>query len=238
MWSKIAHFIIKYRLILIVVLGVITAFMGFVGRKVETTFKFAELVPKSHQDFKDFKNFKSTFGEDANAFAIGFAGKEFYELENFKIYHKLLHDISAIEGIDTVVGLSNVPQLSVLKKKKRYELKPIFKDFPETQEQLDFYISEVKKLKVYENQLYDVKTGDNLMLVSLEEAYLNSKHRQTIIFEIERLTTVACESMSGDVEAHFAGIPYVRAALAGKVQKELKLFLYHHYLKQQKIKDF
>ena len=231
MWTRIAHFIIKYRLALIIVLGVITAFMGYVGRKIEPTFKFSELVPKSDQDFKDFQTFKRTFGEDANAFAIGFSGENFYKLENFKRYNQLIEEISAIEGLDTVVGLSNLPQLKVNKRKKKFELEPVFSEFPKTQEELDERITHIKKLKVYENQIYDTKSGDNLLLISINNDYINSIKRQDIIFKVEKLTRAACNEMTdtlsgtGAVEPHFAGIPYVRSVLSGKVKEELTLFL-------------
>lgn len=225
MWTKIARFIIRFRLLLIIVIGVITAFMGYVGRTVEPTFKFAELVPKTDQDFKDFQTFKTTFGEDANAFAIGFEGDDIYKLDNFKIYHSLFVDISKIEGVDTVVGLMNIPELTVDKKRKRFNLEPIFNGTPETQEELDTRIKKIRQLKVYENQIYDVKTGDNILFITIEGSYLNSIKRQSIVAEIEALTSKACHSMNGTVAPHYAGIPYVRTALAGKVQKELKLFL-------------
>ena len=61
MWTKIAHFIIKNRLFLMIFLGIITIFMGYQARKSEMSFQFAELIPQTHQEMKYFKQFKNTF---------------------------------------------------------------------------------------------------------------------------------------------------------------------------------
>ena len=159
MWTKIAHFIIKYRIALIIILAAITGFMGYTGRTIEPTFKFASLVAKTDPDQIKFTNFKKTFGEDANSFAIGFDGKGIYELNNFSIYNELVHKISGIEGLDTVIGLPNIPRLVVNKRKKKFTLEPIFSPFPSTQIELNKKIDYVRKLKIYENQLFEEKTG-------------------------------------------------------------------------------
>ena len=70
MWTKLVHFIIKNRFVLILVIAAFTVFMGFQATKVQMAFKFAELVPRSHKSMKEFLKFKEDFGEDANLMAI------------------------------------------------------------------------------------------------------------------------------------------------------------------------
>lgn len=226
MWSILARFIIRYRIPLLSVLIVITGFMAYIGKDVVPTFKFAELVPKEDPDQKAFDAFKLTFGQDANAFAIGFEGESIKKLEDFKIYAQLIEDISKVEGLDTVIGLSNLPRLVVNKEQKRYSTEPIFKRIPETQAELDSIINYIKTLKIYENQIFDKRTNASLVMVAINNDYVNSNVRQDIVKDIELLCKEACARMSHQKEAHFAGIPYVRTILTGKVQAELKLFLY------------
>lgn len=225
MWSKIAHFIIKYRIALIVFLAVITGFMAYFGRNVKPTFKFVSLVSKQDTAQLDFDRFKETFGDDASSFVIGFEGKEIYQLENFKKYYKLVQDISKTQGLDTVVGLPNLPRLVANKKAKKFSLEPIFLSEPTTQEGLDKKLDYIRSLKVYENQIIEQKTGATILLVSINSDYVNSKARIKIVKSIEKLTLEACESMTG-VVPHFAGLPYVRTSVSTKVQKELTFFLF------------
>ena len=42
MWNKIADFVIKYRLGLIILIGLITVFMGYYASKVEMSYDFAQ----------------------------------------------------------------------------------------------------------------------------------------------------------------------------------------------------
>lgn len=226
MWTKIASFIIRYRVALIIILGGITGVMGYIGRTVEPTFKFAELVPKNDPDQKAFEAFKNTFGEDANAFAVGFEGDGLYKLDNFIIYSDLIKEVSKIEGLDTVLGMPNLPKLVVDKSSKRYRSEAVFSSMPTSQRDLDSILDYIRTLKLYENQIFDPRSGSSLMLISINNAYVNSDKRQDIVKEIEILTNKACAKMSPDVKPHFAGIPYVRTILTGKVQQELKLFLY------------
>lgn len=225
MWTKIAHFIIKFRIALIITLGVITGFMGYVGRTIEPTFKFSSLVAKTDPDQIRFTNFKNTFGEDANSFAIGFEGRGIYKLDNFNIYSELVHKISNIEGLDTILGIPNIPTLVPDKKKKKFTLEPIFTAPPSTQAELDEKLKYVRSLKIYQNQLFDEESGATILLITMNSKVVNSKKRQVIINRIEELTRAACLSMSSSVEPHFAGLPYFRTTLSGKVQAELKLFL-------------
>ena len=45
MWTKVAKFIISYRLYLIVVIGLVTVMMGYYGTRVELSYEFARTVP-------------------------------------------------------------------------------------------------------------------------------------------------------------------------------------------------
>ena len=71
MWTKLADFIIKNRLLLILMIVAVTAFMGYNARKAELNYDFAKIVPKSDPDMIDFMNFKELFGEDGSILAIG-----------------------------------------------------------------------------------------------------------------------------------------------------------------------
>jgi len=84
MWSKIAQFIIKYRIALIAVIGVITAFMGYHATKVEMSYEFTRTVPPNDPDMIYFNEFKKQFGEDGNMMALGFKDSALYKLENFQ----------------------------------------------------------------------------------------------------------------------------------------------------------
>ena len=112
MWTKIANFILKYRLILLIALGGTTGFMWYAGKDVKIQTKFAELVPKHEQDYKEFQNFKDHFGQDANAMVIGFQDSTLVkDTTCFNDFQKLVNDINQIEGLQQVVAISNLQEI-------------------------------------------------------------------------------------------------------------------------------
>ena len=83
MWIRLAHIVLKNRLALILIIGLITVFMGYKAREVQFTYSFFTPVPADDPDMVFFQNFKNEFGEDANVVAIGLKDSALYTPENF-----------------------------------------------------------------------------------------------------------------------------------------------------------
>jgi uncharacterized protein len=66
MWNSLASIIIKYRLLFIVLIGLVTAFMGYHMTKITMSYDFARTVPPDDADLLYFNAFKQKFGEDGN----------------------------------------------------------------------------------------------------------------------------------------------------------------------------
>ena len=71
MWTKVAQFIIRFRLPLTAVIGLITVVMGYYASKVEMSYDFARTVPLNDPEMVFLNQFKAQFGEDGNMMAIG-----------------------------------------------------------------------------------------------------------------------------------------------------------------------
>ena len=84
MWNKLAHIILKHRILLITMLVLMTAFMGYHARSIKFSFSLAEIVPPTDPEMAYFKEFKETFGEDGNIMAIGVKDSAIYKLERFR----------------------------------------------------------------------------------------------------------------------------------------------------------
>ncbi len=90
MWTKLAHIVLKNRLALIIILGIITAFMAYKAKDVQFTYSFFTPVPAEDPDMMYFTKFKENFGEDANIVAIGIKDSALYEVQNFRRFKYLL----------------------------------------------------------------------------------------------------------------------------------------------------
>ena len=83
MWTRLAHAIIKYRLPLVIIIGIITVFMGYHARKVEMMYDFKGTVPANDPEQIYFNEFRQQFGEDGNIVAIGLRDSAIFQFQNF-----------------------------------------------------------------------------------------------------------------------------------------------------------
>jgi predicted RND superfamily exporter protein len=223
MWSKIADLIIRFRILLIAVIGAITLFMGYYAAQVEMSYDFARTVPLEDPDMIFFNKFKKQFGEDGNMMAIGVKDSAIYKLEGFNKLKKLSNELRQIEGVNEVLSL---PLLKIIEKdtvEKRFYLVPLFPDSISTQHQLDSLLAIARNQKFYMGQLVNLTNGATMVLAPMNKEYANSAKRLDVTHSLVRYGDEFVKN-SG-IKIHYAGLPFVRSVMAEQVRKELSMFL-------------
>lgn len=223
MWSKLAHTILRFRVTLMVLLALVTVFMGYQSQNIKWSYDLANIVPEKDPDMVYFRQFRKTFGEDGNIMALGVQDSAIYELETFKKFSKLTFDLEAKEGIRNVLGLPNLQKLEKNTQKRAFELRPVFENIPDNQEELDSLLRGAASLQFYSGQLINADNGATLILITIQKDVLNSKNRDALVNEIIDAGQ-KFEEESG-VDVHFAGLPYSRSITTSKVKAELNMFL-------------
>ena len=223
MWTQIAHIIIKYRLYLLILLALVTAFMAFKSREIEWSFDFAKTVPEHDPDMVYFEQFKETFGEDGNIFAIGILDSAIYRLQNFERFKYLNDALASLPGVNDVLSLPRIQYLVRNKAERKFDMQPFFEPFPGDQESLDSLLIKANDLKYYSGQIINQDNGATIILVSIQRDVLNSEKRQILVQDVVDLGNAFTEATG--IELHYAGLPFVRSTVAGKVRQELNMFL-------------
>ncbi|MEM6642874.1 MAG: MMPL family transporter [Bacteroidota bacterium] len=223
MWSALAQFILRFRVSLMVVLGLITIFMGYQSKNIKWSYDLANIVPEDDSDMVYFKQFRETFGEDGNILALGVRDSAVYELENFRKFSELVSQLEEKPAIKNILGLPNLQKLEKNNQKKAFELRPVFQEIPTSQETLDSLLNGAASLKFYSGQLINAENGATLVLVTIEKDILNSKDRDQLVDFI--LKKGEEFEQSTGIDMHFAGLPYSRSITTGKVKAELNMFL-------------
>ena len=223
MWTKLSHIIMKYRLILVIIIGLITIFMGYHARKAEMSYDFANTVPQDDPDMVTFMNFKSVFGEDGNLIAIGVKDSSLYDVRNFEQFRRLSDSIRILEGVDQVFSLPQIERLEKDTAERRFVMEPIFKTEITDQHQMDSLVQLAFDQKFYSGRLLNESNGATLMLISIEKEILNSERRIGLTGRIVELGDRFQEE-SG-ITVHYAGLPFVRSVIASKVKNEMEMFL-------------
>ncbi len=227
-WSNVANIVIRYRLFLLIFVGLVTIWMGYISRSVELSYDYLRILPADDDELAYFTDFKKTFGEDGNLVVVGSADKKIFELKYFNRYKSLIDSLQAIPGINEVISL---PKLKTIKKnlvEKRFELVTIFNKPIESQSSLDTLLQYAKDQKMYDGQLLNEQTGALLMAVSINKNYINTSIRQVAVNRILK----HCEQFSKEtgIVLHYAGIPYIRSVMSEQVANELKIFLLLSFL--------
>ncbi|WP_460880242.1 efflux RND transporter permease subunit [Pontibacter rugosus] len=205
------------------ILAVLTAFMGYHARNVEMSYDFANVVSPDDPDMQYFTRFKQTFGEDGNVLVVGMQDKSIYQLQKFKQLQKLTEQVSQVEGVKGVIALPSLVQVVKDTAERKFTTQNIFAPFPQTQSRLDSLLQVVENQHFYNGQIINQKTGATLLAITVDPAYLNSARRVEVMDNISALT----EQFTKDtkIQLHYAGLPYVRAVMTTKVASEMKLFL-------------
>jgi uncharacterized protein len=224
MWNRIAQFVINNRLLLIIAIAVLTAFMGYEATKVQMSYDFARTVPPNDPEMIYLEAFKKQFGEDGNIVAVGLKDSAIYKLENFKALYDLNESIKKIPGVNGVLGL---PSMKIILKdtaNTRFSLQAIFSSEINSQQQLDSLLEVARGQRIYMGQIVNVGNGALTLLISVNKEVMNSAKR----VDLTNAIVGAGKSFTDKtkIDLRYAGLPFVRSIIAEQVRKEMQLFLY------------
>jgi uncharacterized protein len=131
---------IDHRLILIALIALATAAMGYMASKVEVKTIFSDLLPKTHPYVKVNQQFKSTFG-GSNLVTIMVENQkgEIFDLKVLEAVQKLTVGMQQVNGIDTyqIISLASKKIKEIRASTEGVESKPImWPRLPEGPEQM------------------------------------------------------------------------------------------------------
>jgi len=223
MFTHISRFILKHRTFLIILLALLTAFMGYKGKDAALSYENASLLPEKDSTRIEYLKFKKLFGEDGNVIVIGAVNPDLFTLSQFNAWNDLGNQIHEIEGVQEVVSISRGINLIKNEETHQFTVQPIVNQKPTTQAQVDSLKNLIYSLKFYEGMLFNPKTQATLMTITLDKLKLNDISRLTLIDEI--VNVVEAYRVKNKVEIHYSGMPYIRTVTMQKVKHELFLFI-------------
>lgn len=223
MWNSLASIIIKYRLYFIILIGIITVFMGYHMTKIVMSYDFARTVPPEDPDLIYFNSFKEKFGEDGNIIVVGMKDSAVYKLENFRSLRTLAGRIKSIEGVTEVVALPTLKMIVKDTANKQFLFKDIFSENISSQQELDSLLQVAKDQKIYSGQLMNSTNGAMMMLVAVQKEVMNSVRREAMTDSLQKEGS-KFESET-NITLRYAGLPFMRTVVANSIRHEMKIFL-------------
>ncbi len=223
MWNSLASAIIKYRLLFIILIGIITVFMGYHMTKITMSYDFARTVPPEDEDLLYFNAFKEKFGEDGNIIVVGMKDSAVYKLDNFIELRALAKRIKAIEGVNDVVALPTLKMIVKDTVNKKFTFKDIFLENISSQDELDSLLQVARDQKIYAGQIMNSSNGATMMLVSVQKEVMNSFKREAMTDSLQ--SEGSRFEKETNIELRYAGLPFMRTVVANSIRNEMKIFL-------------
>jgi len=220
MWHRIAAFIIKFRILLLILLLGATAVMGYFASKVELSYEFTNAVPTDNQKYIDYQAFRKQFGEDGNLMVLGVQTDKFFTNPFFNDYVALVKNIESVPSVENVLSVPTA--INLVKDTAEMRLIPVrISGNPPVN--VDSVQKAFFNLPFYRGSLYNPQTHAYLMAISINKQVLNSKNRSVVIGNILRVANDFGSTHS--ITMHYSGLPLIRTEMANKVQSEMRMFL-------------
>ena len=223
MWQRLGSFVIKNRLVLLIVLFAATGVMGFFASKVKLSYEFARAIPVDNPKYLDYKAFQKRFGDDGNVLVIGIQTPDFFKPDFFTKYYQLHKQLRKVEYVEEV--LSVPAAIGLTKDTLTDKLIPakIFPDSVVEKGLLDSAKHNFQNLSFYKYKLYNPEENAYLMAVRINKEALNSSKRTKVVEDIAACVKTF-ESLA-NTEAHLSGLPLIRTVVGDRVKKEMGFFL-------------
>lgn len=223
MFTRISRFILKQRILLIVILTLLTVFMAYLGKGVKLSYENSSLLPLKDSTRIEYQKFKAQFGEDGNVIVIGMVNPDIFTLKQFNAWAELGNDIKNIDGVLEVVSITRAIDLVKNENTHQFSVRPVVGRLPATQAEVDSLKNVILNLKFYKGMLFNPKTKATLMTISLDKNKINDNARIALINKI--VNDVEAYSTENHVKIHYSGMPYIRTVTMQKIKHELFLFI-------------
>lgn len=223
MWTKIAGFIIRQRLPILIFLGLVTLFMAYLVPKNKVSYDLTNLLPKADSTAYAFTSFKEKFGTNDNVYLLATEDTSVFTLDNFNKIKEFSHKLSKLPAVDSVFGFANFSYLEKNVEKRTFELVKSTDIPTNTQSDVDSVKKILYEQPFFERILYVKENHVKLIAIVMNPDTVASNSRNKYVLAVaDEINQFAKES---GIEFVYSGMPYVRAKLSTQVESEIFIFL-------------
>ena len=225
-WEFIARLILTYRITILVIIVVITIFLGLQWKNLSMTYTEANLLPKKHIVNRQYDDFLTKFGEEGNLIVIGFKDPNFFTPKAFAAWNELMTGLKNSKEVELVVSLNDLKKLQKDTLAEKFELVPLIN---QNQTVNPAYLQKIKlelfnNLPFYEGLLFNKKSGSIRSAIYLKKSIVNTAERKTFILE-NLIPKIDKFEKSTGIDLRVSGMPYIRTINAENMKGEIGLFI-------------
>lgn len=223
-WTKIAGFILRNRYLVLFFIAVATGLLVTQMKHMRFSYTEANLLPADHEVNVDYTKFLEVFGEEGNLIILGVKDSTIFEPKKFNAWNDLTQHFEAISEVDFTVSVADVQQLKTDRKNRKFIVEPLFKNKPQTKEEVNQIKKELfEKLPFYDNLLYN---GEGVLqtAIYLKKDIINAPERATFITDV-LIPTIEKFEEKQNINVRISGMPYIRTLNSLNITKEMGIFV-------------
>jgi len=224
-WAKVGRIILRNRILILVGIAAFTVFLGFQWKNMKFSTSEANLLPDNHPLNIAYENFLQKFGEEGNTIVFAINDSLLYEVENFNRWNRLSKQLAAFPEVDYVVSVDNLKELIRDKKEKQFILRPLIKQAPVNDIEVDSLTQYMfNYLPFYDNLLYNKETGTIRTLVYMDKDIVNTPVRKDFILKDLHILISDFEKET-NMDVRVSGMPYIRTMNTQNIINEIGIFI-------------
>ena len=223
MWKQTGRFILKYRVLLLVIITLLTAVAAYWASQVGLSYEFSRAIPTNHPVNIAYQQFKKKYGEDGNMLVIGIKTDRFFSEQLFNAYQQLQEGLKKVPGVEDVISVPTAINLVKDAASEKLTVKRIFPGGTLNQSRIDSGAAVFQQLPFYQGLLYNPQTHAYLMGLHMNKTVINSAKRDAAIAAVKK--EVANFQAATGVDVKLSGLPYIRTVLSARIAHEMKYFL-------------
>lgn len=223
MWGRIAAFVLKYRLALLLFMAAIFVIAAYEASKVQLSYEYTRAIPTDNAKYIAYQQFQQKFGEDGNLLVIGVETDSLFNKDVFNDYCKLSKNLKTVKGVEQVLSIPDAIILIKDTATEKLQPRPVFSGHFDSQSSLDSARRTFENLLFYRGLLYNPSTHAYLTAITVNKQIMNSAGRTAVVKNIVNFGNAFGNAHR--IEMRYSGLPLIRTNMATKVAFEMKWFL-------------
>lgn len=222
MWKRIAVFILKFRMPLLLTMTAVIVYAALQASKVELSYEYTRAIPTDNPKYQSYQNFLKKFGDDGNLLVIGFETDRLFTKDLFNDFIQLSRNLKKIKGVEQVLSIPDAIILNKNESTEKLEASSIFPGLFSSQDSLESARKTFENLPFYRGLLYNPDAHVYMTAISVNKQIMNSAARTSVVSSI-----VHAGNQFGEAHhlvMHYSGLPLIRTNMATKVAAEMKWF--------------
>ena len=224
MWNRIADYILRHRVLNLIIASILLIFLGLEAFKVRMGHSIANTLPETDSTMVVYRQFLDKYGPDGRAVFIGMCDEQLFELQHFQDYYDLNEKIREIPGVTECLSVTRVYNIVKNDSIKKFQLQHVVSRRPESQAEVDSIREVITSLAMYDGLLFNADKHSTMMLVTLDDAHANTKVRTELTDALSAL--LDDYGNAHGIEMHISGMPYIREMTTQTMVKEIVGFTF------------